>query len=192
MAIRITFNSVNIDLKVGQRGLEPTLRQFKRSDRSSTGKTQTINSYGIQEVEFQAIFSESVYYSLWAWWSWVRQGKGWAFTFDSDKIGNTTLDDAAPSGQKVIPLTATGAFSIDDICLSKAVDADDEFELVKIASIVSGVSITAVSNLVYSYNSGDVFRHKDYWPNVIYDGNAFNPIRDGEDYHWTFKFFESL
>lgn len=192
MAIRITFNSVNIDLKVGRGGIETNLRQFRRQDRSSTGKTQTINQYGIQEVSVETCFEDPVYYSLWAWWAWARQGKPFAFAYDSDKIGNTTLDDAAPSGQKVIPLNSTSDFSEDDIGFIKAVDVDDEFEIVEIDSIIAGVSVTAKSNLVYSYASIDVFRHKEYWPNVISLDDYFNPVRDGEDWIWTFKFAEDL
>jgi len=192
MAIRITYNSVNIDLKVGPRGIEIDLVQVRNQDRSSTGKTQTINSYGIQEVALDTYFEDAVERTLWAWWSWARQGKPFSVAFDTGYLGNTTLDDAAAAGQKVIPITDTTLFDANHICLLKAVDADDEFELVTIASVNVGVSVSSVDNLVYSYESGDVFRHKKYWPSVYSMDSRFKPVRDGENWTWTFNFAENL
>lgn len=195
---RITFNSVNIDLVMGRTGLISTPVQKRERNDSSTGKIEIINLYGQWEYSFDAYFSRAVYYDLLAWWSWARQGKTWSFALDSAKVGNTTLDGSAASGQKVIPLTATAAFSTGDICLIKAEDADDEFELIEIDSISAGVSVTAVDNLIYSYQSTDTFRHKDYLPTVVTLSNKWEPKYTGVSdvtkkyFKHSFRFIESL
>ena len=197
---RITYNSVNIDLVMGKTGLKTIPKHIKYYNESGSGQIENISLYGRIEYEFDAYFSQAVYYTLWGWWSWARQGKEWAFALDSANVGDTTLDASAASGQKVIPLTATAAFANDDYCFIKAVDVDDEFEIVQIDSISAGVSVTVKSNLVYSYNASDVFRHKDYFSSVVLAKNAnnFSPDYTGvkdvtKKYHkYTFKFIEVL
>lgn len=196
---RITYNSINIDIVMGRTGLKTIPKQKRNQNESGSGKVETINLFGRFEYEFDSYFSQAVYHTLWAWWSWARQGKTWAFALDSANVGNTTLDDSAAAGQKVIPVAATAAFAVDDFCLLRAVDNDDEFEIVKIASISAGVSVTAESNLVYSYTSSDTFRHKGYFPSVIlFKANDFDPPYTGVSdvtkkyYKYTFKFIEAL
>ena len=192
MAIRITYNGVNIDLQIDEESLVTKHIQERNQNRSASGKIETINVYGIQEMSFSAIFSEAVYQTLWGWWSWARQGKVWSFAMDTNAMANTTLDDAAAAGQKNIPLTATTGFEAADVCLIKAIDADDEFEIVVIASVDSGVKVVATSNLVFTYAASDIFRHLDYWPSVISLDEDFNPLRDNNIYRKTFKFVEVL
>ena len=192
MTIQITYDSKTIDLLIGNKGLETDFKHERNQNRSASGKIETINFYGIQEMSFDAYFTEQIYYDLLAWWSWARQGKPWAFAMDSANVGNTTLDAAAAAGQKVIPLTATAAFAVDDYCLIRANDTDDEFEIVKIASISAGVSVTAVDNLKFTYASGDLFRHFDYWPSVISLDENFKPPKSGDYFNHVFKFAEAL
>lgn len=192
MAIRITYDGKTIDLLVGDEGLRPAYKQNRKQNRSASGKIETINFYGIQEMSFDAYFSESVYHDLIAWWSWARQGKLWAFAMDSGAAASTTLDGAAAAAQKDVPLTATTGFSAGDICLLRAEDDDDESESVEIDTVTAGVKITAVDNLKFSYAAGDTFRHIDYWPQVISLDAAFDPDRNGDTYHNTFKFVEAL
>jgi len=195
---RITYNSVNIDLKMGRTGLMQLPKQEGSQNDSSSGKIETINLYGRWEYSFDAYFSRAVYYTLWAWWSWARQGKAWSFALDSAKLGSTTLDASAAAGQKVIPVAATTTFATNDVCLLKAMDNDDEFELIVIDSISAGVSVTAVSNLVYSYSSDDVLRYKDYFPSVISTNKSWLPeytgVTDttGKYFRYTFEFVENL
>jgi len=192
MAIRITYDSKTIDLLVGPAGIRPAFKQQRSQNRSASGKTETISLHGIQEMAFEAYFDEDTYYDLIGWWSWARQGKLWAFALASANVGDTTLDGAANSGQAVVPLTATAAFAVDDVCFVRAEDSDDEFEIVEIGSISAGVSITAKQNLKFSYTSGDTFRHKDYWPEVVSLDDEFDPVKRGAYYKHTFKFAENL
>lgn len=192
MAIRITYNSVNVDVLIGNEGLQTTYKQERKQNRASSGKIETINQYGMQELRFAAYFDEDTYRDLIAWWSWARQGKEWAFALDSANVGNTTLDDAAAAGQKNVPLTATAAFASGDYCLLRAADSDDEFEIVKVDSVDAGVKIVAIENLIYTYASADIFRHWDYWPSVISLDANFNPRKNGAMFSHTFKFVEAL
>ena len=193
---RITYNGNNCDIKVRRDGFKFSHIQKLNQLRSSSGKIQTINQHGIDEIEITAIFSSAVYRQLFGWWAWARQGKEFSFTMDTTKTGNTTLDDSAAAAQTTIPLTGTGDFSAGDICLIRAADNDDEFEVIVIDSVSAGVSVTAVSNLVYSYTSGDIFRHMDYWPDVISLDDTFNPkllsLAGSGLYEHTFKFEEKL
>jgi len=189
---RITFNNTSVDVLIDEDSLATEYVQERTQRRSSSGKIQTISQHGIQEMSFSAILTEAVYRSLVAWWAWARQGKVFAFAFDSTKTGNTALDDTAAAAQKVIPLTGTGDFTAGDYCLIRAADNDNEFEIVEIASISAGVSVTAVSNLVYDYASGDVFRHHDYWPDVVCLDDTFNPPKKGGTRRHVFKFAEKL
>ncbi|MCK9326036.1 MAG: hypothetical protein M0P69_11150 [Bacteroidales bacterium] len=189
MAIRITYDSKTIDLKLGDDGLATNYTQVQNQNLSGTGVVEQINQYGIQEYIFDAYFQDTIYYDLWAWWSWARQGKVWGFSKDSGKTASTTLDGAAASGQKVVPLTATAGLAAGDICLI-ATAADDAFEIVEVATVSAGVSITAVENLKFTYASGDAFRHINYFPSVVSTDTEFNPDRAGDWWRYTFNFVE--
>ena len=193
MTCRITFDSNNIDFDVMVNTLNIRHMQERNINRSGSGKIEVVNLYGIYEIEFTGVFDADTYYSLVAWWSWARQGQLFSFAADSSDVGDTTLDAAAAAAQKVIPLTATAAFASGDFCLIKAIDNDDEFEVIEIDSVSAGISVTAVSNLVYSYASADEFRHWKYWPELVCLNDEFVPDQLGPDtYQFTFQCAESL
>ncbi len=192
MTIQISYDSKTIDLLLGDGGLLTDYTQDRKQARSGSGKIETISLHGLQEMSFEAYFVEARYRDLIAWWSWARQGKAWAFAKDSGNVGNTTLDGAAAVGQKNVPLTATGDFSATNTCLIRAVDNDDEYELVVIASVDAGVKIVADENLKFAYTASDIFRHWDYWPSVVSLATNFNPKRDGDYWKHTFNFVENL
>lgn len=191
-------NPITINLALDRSGVIKDFKHERNIDHSYSGKVQIINQYGIQEMQINAMFSMTTYYALLAWWSWARQGKLWAFTMDSTKTGDTTLDGGAASGQKTIPLTATTGFSSTDICFLKKADVDDAWEVITIDSVSSGVSVTATENLKFNYASGDTFRHLDYWPEVVSLDGSFKPTRTGVNStsgkYWkhTFRFTEAL
>jgi len=127
------------------------------------------------------------YNAFYAWWAYARQKENFSFAVDENKTANTTLDDAAAAGQKTIPLTTTADFTAGDYALIKQASGDD-FEIVEIASIDAGVSVTAEDNLKYSYIFDDIFRHQLYWPDVILKENSLDmPIQDRPrfDLSWT-------
>ena len=190
MTIRITYDSINFDVLIGPKGLRIDFKQERTQNRSGSGKIEQINQYGIQEITLDAYLTEAMYYNAIAWWSWARQGKPFSLAMDSTKTFNSTLDGAAAAAQKVIPLTATTGLTVGDICVIET-DADDQFEIVEIASISAGVSITAEDNLKQAYASGDGFRHFEYYPSLISLDKDFNPPKTGKYYKHTFKFAEN-
>lgn len=191
MSIQIVYDSKTIDLLLGSDGLLTNYTQERRQARSGSGKIETINIHGIQEMAFQAQFTEAIYRDLVAWWSWARQGKAWAFAKDSGNTLNTTLSGAAAAGQAVISVNSTSTLANSDFCLVRALDNDDEYELIAVQSFVANTSITATANLKWSYSTDDLLRHLDYWPSVVSLDEDFNPKRDGDYYKHLFKFVEN-
>ena len=110
------------------------------------------------DAEFEA--------SLHAWWAWAVSGKQYAFAYDSADQIDTTLDGAAASGQKVIPLTDTAGIVVGKKYLTRQA-AGNKYEIVHVESISAGVSVTARDNLKSAYVSGDIFRSRHYFPKVI-------------------------
>lgn len=193
MAIRITYNSVNIDLLLGPEGLQTVLGQEQNQNRAASGKIESINLYNFGEaISFDATFQEAVYRQLIAFWAWAEQGQAFSFAMDSADLCNTTLDDAAVAGQKNVPLTATTYLTAADVCLIRSADRT-KYEIVIPASVDSGVKIVATDNLIYTYASGDTFKHWEYWPSLVLpQGETFNPRKDGSWYSHTFRFLENL
>jgi len=190
VTIRITYDSKTIDLLLGPEGLRVTYQQERSQNKSAAGKIETINQYGIEAYRLDAYFTEAIYYDLVAWWSWARQGKAWSLAMDTGEMASTTLDGAAAAAQKNVPLTATTGFAADDWCIIKSA-GDDEFEIVQIDSVDTGVKIVAEANLKFTYASGDAFRHLEYFPSVISTDDAFDPARSGAYFRHTFNFIEA-
>jgi len=189
MTIRITYDSINLDVLIGPKGLRVDFKQERSQNRSGSGKIEQINQYGIQEITLDVYLTESAYYDAIAFWSWARQGKPFSLAMDSAKTFSSTLDDAAAADQKVIPLTATEGLTVGDICVIET-DADNQFEIVEIASISAGVSVTIVDNLKQAYALGDKLRHFEYYPDLVSLDKNFNPPKLGKYYRHTFKFAE--
>ena len=188
---RITYNSINIDINVGDKSLQPMAGQVFSQNQAGSGKLETINLYGIESFQFDAYFDIDGWRELYGWWwGWARLGKAWSFAMDSSKTVNTTLDDAAAAAQKVIPLASTADLAVGDYCVIIG-DNDGEREMIKIASISAGVSITAEDNLVFSYASGDAFRHNEYYPSVINTKKKFDYSQSGDTFKYTFEFTEA-
>jgi hypothetical protein len=105
---------------------------------------------------------------LYDWWVWAAQGKVFAFAIDGSETASTTLDGAAASGQKVIPLTSTTGISIGKKYKIRRLIGHDQ-ELVHVLGIVADVSVTARDNLHNSYVATDIFRSRRYFPAMVRD-----------------------
>jgi hypothetical protein len=81
---------------------------------------------------------------------------------------STTLDASAAAGQKVIPLTATTGIVAGGEYLIRKADGSYQ-EVVKVASISAGVSVTAHNNLARAYVSTDLFINTPF-PLTSYQG----------------------
>lgn len=191
MTIRITWDTNTVDLLVGDDGLQLSYMTERDQQRSASGIIETISHYSIIEGYFDAYFTEAVYLQLLGWWSWASQGYPFSFCMDTDEDSATTLDGTASAGQKVIPLTSTTGFTAGDVCLIRSATRFN-FEAVTIASVSAGVSVTAVSNLLYEYSADDVFRHRDYIPAALIIDNEFKPTKNGNYYRHTFHFIEEV
>lgn len=127
------------------------------------------------DVDFEA--------DLEAWWSWALRGEQYAFAMDSaDKI-DTTLDGTAASGQKVIPLTSTVGIVVGNKYIVREA-AGNEWEVIEVDTISSGISVTALVNLKYGFLTADVFRTRKYHPKVIAT-ESDKPWRENPGLTWT-------
>lgn len=71
----------------------------------------------------------------------------------------TTLDAAAASGQRTIPLTATDNVKVGHIY--RLTNSGGQYEFVTVDAISSGVSVTARRDLRHTYASADVFESQE-------------------------------
>jgi len=165
---KFVYNAITLEL--------PKLVNFRRKlceerwDNFSASRVhETIVIAEWYELKFSVPnISEAEAAPFWHWRSYARLGNEFAFAFDGNKTADTTLDGAAAAAQKVVPLTSTSGLSVGArYLLKEAAAAGDDYEIVTIASISDGVSITAEENLLSSYASGDVFRDLDYYPSVF-------------------------
>jgi hypothetical protein len=154
---------------------------------SASGKAGSVFEHAFDEVEIEMdVFDDRDFYrDLQPWWAWAAQGNEYAFALDSaDKI-DTTLDGAAAAGQKVIPLTSTTGIQVGTKYRVRSDDATKE-EIIEVASINAGVSVTAVDSLVWAYASGDFFRSEDYFPAAVSLDDEF-PARETSFGGFEFK-----
>jgi len=192
MTIDIIYDSKTVNLLIGPDALALAYKIVRKQKRSGSGKyIETIVQFAGFEGELDCYFKEPAYENMVAWWSWAMQGQ--LFAIDATGLvtpGNTTLDGGAAAAQKVIPLTSTSGLSAGDKCLIRNTDRL-VYEIVEIASVSAGVSVTAVANLKQTYASGDGFRHLVYFPYcVLFDEDEFNPEKSGEWYRYRLPFVE--
>jgi hypothetical protein len=184
--------SHNLTLEVGRRGLQTTYRQEKFVNVAASGKRETINQYGIQEMEIDVYITEDLYRDAVAWWAWARQGKTFAFANSASDTGNTTLASAASASDTSISVAAAAGFAASDTVLIRSATSDNNFELAKISAI-SASTVTLTTGVHYAYTSGSIFRHADYWGSCIMLDTTFNPRQtDAGFYNHTLRFTESL
>lgn len=180
------FDGKTLDFPVAISTLEKET-EFERSLQVSTGgKSGSVFERRLDVVTIGLDnFSERDFYrKLQAWFAWAGQGEEYGFALDKDEKADTTLDGAAAAAQKIIPLTATVGITVGKFY---KVFSDDftKYEIIEVASISSGVSVTAVENLIWAYASGDFFQAEDYWPKVVSEDDTLPAI---EKAHGTFEF----
>lgn len=182
---KIVYNSNTLTLPIA--GYEVTLNQEANDNFSAAGVHEAIAIREWDEITIQFNnISKADSYDLYAWWSYVRLGNSFTLAIDGDEDETTTLDDSAAAAQKVVPLTSTTGFAVGDYCIIKEADGDN-YEIVQIASISAGVSITTEENLINTYASGDTFRHAHYWPSVIVKDKKLPFSTDGPDEFFSFS-----
>jgi len=182
---KIVYDSKTLTIPIA--GYSINLNQQANDNFSAAGVHEAIAIREWDEItiEFNNITKTQIY-DFYAWWSYARLGNGFSLAIDGDEDETTILDDSAAADQKVIPLTSTTGFAIADYCLIKEANGDD-YEVVQIASIDAGVSITAETNLLNTYASADIFRHINYWPTVIVMDKELAFSTDGPDEFFSFS-----
>lgn len=165
---RIVWNGNTLDFPnplTGYRASRPSRRFVAMSDGKvhETSLRTTFDDVRIRLANFDDVDFEA---DIVAWWAWARAGNQYAFALDSTDTVDTTLDGAAASGQKVIPLTATAGIVVGNKYKIRQAIGNDE-EIVHVASIIAGVSVTARDNLKYTFASADIFRTRGYFPKMI-------------------------
>jgi len=184
--------SHSLTLEVGRRGLQTTYRQEKFVNIAASGKRETINQFGTQDMEIDVYITENNYRDAVAWWAWARQGKVFAFANSASNTAATTLASAVSASTTSISVAAASSFAASDEVLIRSATNDDVFELAKISAI-SGSTVTLTSGTNYAYTTGSIFRHSDYWAECIMLDTSFGPRQtDAGFYNHTLRFTEAL
>jgi len=184
--------SHSLTLEVGRRGLQTTYRQERNVNVAASGKRETINLYGAQEMAIDLYITEDNYRPAVAWWAWARQGKTFAFANSASNEGNTTLSSAISASASSFSIASASSFAASDTVLIRSASSDDTFELAKISS-VSSATITLTAGTKYAYAAGSIFRHSDYWGSCLVMDKTFAPRQnDAGWYNHSIKFTEAL
>jgi hypothetical protein len=144
------------------------LRSDGETDVSGGGVVAGLLHHYYFQVQAQlARFTDAQFRSdLEAFWSWAEQRKQFAFALDAADVVDLVLNGSAAAGQKDIPLADTSTVVVGkEYRLREA--AGPEFEVIKVASIVTNVKAVAQNNLKFGYVSGDSFRSLDYFPKMV-------------------------
>jgi hypothetical protein len=201
MTHRITYSSTHgtklCDFKVVADTLRPNYFQSRNQNRSASGKTETINVYGIQEVSIDIFMTEVQYRKMIGWWSHARQGQAFTLTLSTADLTNTKVRSQSTDDAKVIYVTSSGNITANNKYLIRAIDNDDEYENVQVSAIASSSSywkLTMSTDISHWYNSSDIFRGWQYWPTLISLDDGFNPMKTpGADlYSATLNLAEDL
>ena len=187
MTIQIGYDSKTINVSLDSDGLDQIFEPSFNKNQSGSGVYEFLTMYDLERISFSITFTEAIYFDLLAFWSWACRGNVFSLAMDSTQVGNTTLDGAAASAQKNVPLTATAAFSAGEYCIIKQAAVNGQFEIVEIDSVDAGVKIVTVADLKFTYASGDSFRHFKYYPELKLMNERFNPPRRGDYYFWTIE-----
>ena len=174
---KIVYSGVTVNFPHPLTAYEFRRRSDREMDFSGGGiaAAQLHHQYDQARIVIANFDSAAFEAQLHPWWSWAVRGKAYAFALDDTETADTTLNGAAAAGQKVIPLTLTTGITVGKQYLVRELAGHEE-ELITVASISAGVSVTAVDNLIFGYLSGDIFRSRDYLPKLVSLDDEF-PLR---------------
>lgn len=89
---------------------------------------------------------------------------------------------------KAVQVSQTDEFSAGDECL--LIGAGDAHREIVVADSVSATTITTVDDVYGNFTTGDVVRHRDYYPALISLDDDFNPDKSGQSWTTKFKWLE--
>ena len=183
----IVYNSQSLNL-TRINAFTKTMNEERHDNFSASRKHEAIHvgSWDEITVSLKTLINTEMH-TFYDWWSWARLGNVFTFALDSGLNSSTTLDAGAAAAQTTVPLTATTGLAEDDYCLIKEAEAaGDDYEIVKIATVNTGVSIVTAANLRNTYASGDIFRNIDYWPTVVVKETSLPLPTIAPGKHWSF------
>ncbi len=187
MAIRFTWDTTKtVDLLAGEGGApRQKLSQARSQNIGGSGTRETLCHYGDLVVVLDAYFTAAAYRQLMGWWSWARQGQLFSVAYDTGRMSSTTLDGAHGATSTGLTLTSASGISDGDELWIQNLAADNQFEAVAVDG--SGSPLPIDRGLTYSYPSGSLVRHLDYFPSLISLDDDFNPTPVGDRYYHTFS-----
>lgn len=174
--LRWTTQPHTLNLLDGRRPSRVRFMQEMKQQRSAGGVMEQINIQGYMEYTVDLwLMGASEYRKAVGFWSYARQGNSFSYITSTAKMTNVVIaSSTAAVGSSSIKVSSSGDIAAGDILFLKAVDNDDEFELVK-ASSISSTTVTLTSKLLYNYSTGDIVRSQGYYPSVIMTDESFDP-----------------
>ena len=148
--------SHSLTLEVGRRGLQTTYKQESKFNQAASGKIETIKIYGIQEMATDLYITADKYRDAVAWWSWVSQGKAFAFANSASNTGSTTLASAASASSTSVDVVSDTGFAASDTVMFRSASSIHTFELAKV-SAVSSSTVTLTAGLSTIMPQGQYF-----------------------------------
>ena len=201
MTSRLAWSDKTLDLSQGRNPLEIIYSQKRNHNHAASGKTERINIYGDVSMRAKFWVHDDDYEDLVSRWSWAQRGKFFSYALDSTKTGYTYTIGETTAGTNTVSVENINPFSVGDTCIICALDADDEYELVKISSVdvtywvdhngdnlvdelgnllIFSHDITLEDNLIYTYPGGSEFRHHDYFEYavILQDELGITPVNE--------------
>jgi hypothetical protein len=141
----------------------------------------------LEKLDGQTSVNQSFMREVEAAWAWIGKGGRFKLAMDALDLFGDTLDGSAAAGQKVIPLTNTAGIVVGNYYRVDSIQGEGwQREIVQVASIVAGVSVTAVENLKFNFVAGDEFYSKFFFPRCVAEQDV-SPISEGPHFDVEFR-----
>ena len=166
MAVRITYNSKNVDFTKGAAVRDIYYPRQVLQGVSTARKTETLNVYAdcIVHMAFVNFMTgdatdDTLKRNLYQWKQWAEAGNAWTMAYDSAETVKTTLTATEAIGSTVIDLTSVSGIDVDGLYVIRN---SVNIELVKIVS-VGASTVTLTEGINVAFASGDRFRAEHFW-----------------------------
>ena len=155
---------------------------------SASGIAETLNvraackvSVGFRNFEYADATDETLRRNLLQFIAWAEAGNSWTFAIDSAEQVNTTLTATEAAGSTVIGLTSSTGVDASGFYVIRSLT---HLELVKVATVDSGVQVTLTETLNHAYVTGDRFRSELFWAGLLTSAQV---VDQGNGLHWSFE-----
>ena len=170
---------VTVDLTTLMGGLR--LFSSKWMTNRATSITDGGNPYTVnfdQFIEYQCEFlrvqrsaSVSNWGSIASMAAHISSGAEFVVEKDSDNVSDTTSSSLVAQSANLIPVASTTGFASGEIVYVEDADDPTKFEINECSGTSGGVQLT--NGIQYSYVSGSIVRHFEYFPKCV----ALKPAR---------------